>query len=161
MFRKILIGTGVVLAVLATSGYLVYAGNAAPIVATVSASAAADPNRPFIIKLHAQWCPICLVTRDVWSELAAEYEGQANLVVFDFTNEASTRASEAEANRLGLGAFFAEYAGMSGAIAVIDGASRETLALVTGNRDVDEYRAAIRAADVPPRHECYSQSVCQ
>ena len=146
MVKKILIGSGVVVAILATGGYLLYAGNVAPTVAAVSATAAADPSRPFIIKLHAQWCPICLVTKDVWSELAAQYEGQANLVVFDFTDEASTLASKAEANRLGLGAFFAEYEGMSGAIAVIDGGSRETRALITGNRAVDEYREAIDAS---------------
>jgi hypothetical protein len=34
--------------------------------------------------------------------LAAEYSGRANLVVFDFTDEASTSTSEAVVRRLGL-----------------------------------------------------------
>ena len=60
--------------------------------------------------------------------------------------KASTRASEAEARRLGLDEFFAEYAGMSGAVAVLDGGSRELRALVGGNRSPAEYRAAIEAS---------------
>ena len=146
MLKKILIGAGVLIAVVAATGVFLYMGNAAPAVAAVTPAEAADPNRPFVVKLHAQWCPICLVTKDVWYDLAAEYEGRANLVVFDFTDEASTAASRAEAERLGLGAFFAEYTGMSGAIAVIDGGSRETRALLGGNLAIDEYRTAIDAS---------------
>ena len=146
MIKKLLVGTGVLLVAFIAGGWLLYASNAPPDTPPISAAAAADPSRPYIVKLHAQWCPICLVTKDVWSELAAEYEGRANLVVFDFTDEASTSASEAEAGRLGLGAFFAEHVGMSGAIAVVDGGSHELTALIGGNRSPAEYRAAIDAS---------------
>ena len=146
MLRKILIGTGVLLALVAATGAFLYAGNAAPAVAAVTTADAADPGRPFVIKLHAQWCPVCLVTKGVWTELAGEYAGRANLVVFDFTDEASTAASRAEARRLGLGAFFEEYVGMSGAIAVIDGGSRATRALIGGRQEPGTYRAAIEAS---------------
>jgi len=146
MLRKILIGTGALVAVLAVTGVFLYAGNAAPAVATVTASQAADASRPFVVKLHAQWCPVCLVTKDVWYELAGEYAGRANLVVFDFTDEASTAARRVEAVRLGLGPFFEEYVGMSGAIAVIDGGSRETRAIIGGKQEPGTYRAAIEAS---------------
>jgi thiol-disulfide isomerase/thioredoxin len=146
MLRKILIGTGVLIVVVAAGGYLLYVGNAAPAVAAVTPAQAADASRPFVVKLHAQWCPICLITKDVWYDLAGEYEGRANLVVFDFTDEASTAASRAEAERLGLGRFFAEYAGMSGAIAVIDGGSLATRAVLGGKLPPDDYRAAIEAS---------------
>lgn len=146
MIKKLLIGAGVLLVAFVAGGWLLYAGNAPPATPPISAAAAADPDRPYIVKLHAQWCPICLVTKDVWSELAADYEARANLVVFDFTDEASTSASEAEARRLGLGGFFADYVGTSGAIAVLDGGSRELTALIGGNRSPAEYRAAIEAS---------------
>jgi thiol-disulfide isomerase/thioredoxin len=146
MLRKILIGTGVLIAVLAATGVMLFVGNAAPAVAAVTPAQAADPGRPFVVKLHAQWCPICLVTKDVWYGLAEEYEGRANLVVFDFTDETSTAASRAEAERLGLAGFFAEYTGMSGAIAVIDGGTRGTRAVLGGKLPPEEYRAAIEAS---------------
>ena len=146
MLKKVLIGTGVLVAVVAVTGFLLYVGNAAPAVAVVTTAEAADPSRPFVVKLHAQWCPVCLITKDVWYDLAGEYEGRANLVVFDFTDEASTAASRAEARRLGLGPFFEEYVGMSGAIAVIDGGSRETRALIGGKQEPGTYRAAIDAS---------------
>lgn len=146
MLKKILIGTALLIAVVAVTGAILFIGNAAPAVAAVTAAEAADPGRPFVVKLHAQWCPICLVTKDVWYELAEEYEGRANLVVFDFTDEDSTAASRAEAVRLGLGPFFDDYVGLSGAIAVIDGGSRETRALLGGKLPTDEYRTAIDAS---------------
>jgi len=146
MFKKILIGTGLLIAAVAATGVVLFVGNAAPAVAAVTADEAADPSRPFVVKLHAQWCPICLITKDVWYDLAEEYEGRANLVVFDFTDEASTAASRAEAVRLGLGPFFEEYVGMSGAIAVIDGGSRATRALLGGKLPPDDYRAFIDAS---------------
>ena len=146
MLKKVLIGTGVLIAVIAATGVILFVGNAAPAVAAVTTAEAADPSRPFVVKLHAQWCPICLITKDGWYDLAEEYEGRANLVVFDFTDEESTAASRAEAVRLGLGPFFEEYVGMSGAIAVIDGGSRETRALLGGKLPPDDYRKAIEAS---------------
>ena len=146
MFKRILIGTGVLLATVAVGGYVLFLGNAAPALATVSTTEAADPGRPFVVKLHSQWCVVCLSTKDLWDEIAAEYEGRANLVVFDFTDMDSTNASEAEARRLGLSEFFNEYAGMSGAIAVIDGGTREIRALMGGKRPADDYRAEIDAS---------------
>ena len=146
MLKKVLIGTGVLIAVIAATGVILFVGNAAPAVAAVTTAEAADPSRPFVVKLHAQWCPICLITKDVWYDLAEEYEGRANLVVFDFTDEESTAASRAAAVRLGLGPFFEEYVGMSGAIAVIDGGSRETRALLGGKLPPDDYRMAIDAS---------------
>jgi thiol-disulfide isomerase/thioredoxin len=146
MLKKILVGAAALVAVIATTGVVLFVGNAAPAVAAVTTAEAADPSRPFVVKLHAQWCPICLITKDVWYDLAGEYGGRANLVVFDFTDEASTAASRAEAERLGLESFFEEYAGMSGAIAVIDGGSRETRALLGGKLPADEYRTAIDAS---------------
>ena len=87
-----------------------------------------------------------MMTKGVWSEIAASYSGRVNLVVFDFTDRATTEASRAEARRLGLEAFFDENVGWTGTIAVVDGGTRNTLALIHGSRDVAEYRAAIDAS---------------
>jgi hypothetical protein len=129
-------------AVLAVGGIL-YARNTAPVVPAISSSDAANPSKPYVVKLHAQWCPICMLTKGVWSQVETTYAGRANFVVFDFTNDATTRASGAEAARLGLGKFFDENVGATGSISVLDGRTGREMASVQGVHGFDEYRAAI------------------
>jgi hypothetical protein len=144
MLKKALLGVALlaVAVVLTASG--LYLTNAAPAVPLISAANAA--NKPYVVKLHAKWCPVCMVTKGVWSEIASSYSTRANLVVFDFTNEATTAASRAEAARLGLGKFFEEYDGATGIIAVLDGRTREERASIAGSREFADYRSAIDAA---------------
>ena len=85
-------------------------------------------------------------TKRVWSEIEATYAGRVRLVVFDFTSEATTAASRAEAQRLGLTEFFDESGFVTGPIVVLDSSTREIRAWINGSRDFDEYRAAIDAA---------------
>ena len=46
---------------------------------------------PWVVKLHAQWCPVCMLTKGMWSEIEETYAGRVRLAVFDFTDEATTR----------------------------------------------------------------------
>src|SRR5690606_19657666 len=101
---------------------------------------------PFVVKLHAQWCVKCLATKDVWAEVERAYAERANLLVLDFTDEARLRASRAEARRLGLEDLLDDYEGVSGAVLVLDGRTREILADIDGSRNFEDYRAAIDAA---------------
>jgi hypothetical protein len=87
-----------------------------------------------------------MLTRGVWSLVEAAYSTRANLVVFDFTNQATTDASRAEAGRLGFGKAFDENAGWTGTILVLDGRTKDVTASIHGSRDFSEYRAAIDAA---------------
>jgi hypothetical protein len=130
--------------IVAVAGAL-YLGNPAPVAAPIAAADLANPARPYVIKLHAQWCPVCMVTKGVWGEIEQTYAGRVNLVVFDFTNETSTATSRAEGGRLGLGPFFEEYQGATGLVVVLSG-GKEVLAAIKGSRDFGEYRAAIDAA---------------
>jgi thiol-disulfide isomerase/thioredoxin len=127
-------------------GFVTYFRNTAPIVPAISAEEAARTGKPYVVKLHAQWCSVCMVTQNVWPQIAEAYTGRVNLVVFDFTDEAKTEASRAEAKRLGLEKFFDEYVGVSGPIVVLDGRTKEVTAEVSGSRDFAEYRAAIDQA---------------
>jgi thiol-disulfide isomerase/thioredoxin len=145
MIKKALLALtslGVVLVVLAS---ILYVTNQAPAVPAISAAEVANPGRPYVVKLHAQWCPICMVTKGVWSQIEEEYSGRVNLVVLDFTNQADTDASRAEAQRLGLDTFFNEYAGATGTVVVLDGRTKEVTASINGSRDFADYRAAINA----------------
>jgi hypothetical protein len=146
MLKRIALATVVLGALLGGLGYGLYSRNQAPSVSPVSLAEAANPTRPFVVKLHAQWCPLCMVTKDEWSQISETYSGRVNLVVLDFTNQATTDASRVEATRLGLREFFDEHEGETGTIAVLDGRTKKVTASIHGSRDYDEYRAAIDAA---------------
>jgi thiol-disulfide isomerase/thioredoxin len=146
MIKKALVVVTLLGAVLAAFGVIMYLGNPAPAVPAVSALEAAKTGKPFVVKLHAQWCAVCLVTKGVWSQIEETYSRRVNLVVLDFTNDANTEASRAEATRLGLETFFEEYAGATGTIVVLDGRTKEVTASINGSRDFATYRAAIDAA---------------
>ncbi len=133
-------------AVLVATGAVMYLRNATPVVPPITLVEAANPAKPYVVKLHARWCPLCMVTKDVWSQVEATYSTRANLVVFDFTNQATTDASRVEAGRLGFGKVFDEIAGETGTILVVDGRTKDVTASIHGDRDCAEYRAAIDAA---------------
>jgi thiol-disulfide isomerase/thioredoxin len=144
--KKALLVVTSLCAVLIALGTILYAMNRAPAVPAISAVEAARTGRPYVVKLHAQWCPACMVTKGVWSQIEETYSGRANLVVLDFTNKATTEASKVEATRLGLGKLLDEYAGATGTVVVLDGRTKEVAASINGSRDFAEYRAAIDAA---------------
>ena|SRR5688572_15376330 len=145
MIKKALLVVSALVVLLIAVGAMLYLRNAAPVVAPVSAAEAANSGKPYVVKLHAQWCAVCLVTKDEWSQIEKMYAGRVNLLVLDFTTEANTQASRAEATRLGLGKFFDEYSGATGMIVVLDGRTKEVAASIVGNRDFVEYRDAIDA----------------
>jgi thiol-disulfide isomerase/thioredoxin len=146
MIKKALAVVASFVVVLVATAAVLYLRNAPPAVPAISQAEVMDTAKPIVVKLHAQWCPVCMVTKDVWSEIAAAYAGRVHLVVFDFTNEAATNASRAEAHRLGLDVFFNENEGWTGTIAVLDGRTKEATAVIHGSRDEREYHAAIDAA---------------
>lgn len=125
--------------------------NGAPRVPALSTAEAQAPGAPYVVKLHARWCSLCMATKGVWVTIAETYAGRVRFAVFDFTNEETTRASEAEARRIGLGSVFDEYAGATGTILVLNGASREVIGDLHGERDFEPYRAAIDKALLAPR----------
>ena len=153
MLKKALLGLGVVVVVLVAVGAGLYLTNGTPSVSALSAGDIADPAKPYVVKLHAQWCPICMVTKGVWSEVEEAYAGRVNMVVWDFTDEATTQASYVEAKRMGLGGVFEEYSGGTGFVIIVDGRTKqvsgevggvgETPAGIPFRRDFDEYRVAI------------------
>ena len=129
-------------AILAVAAAAMYVANTAPRVPPAGTSA----DRPIVVKFHARWCPVCMVTKAVWDELETTYAGRVHLVVFDFTNDGTTAASRSEARRLGLDAFLDEYMGTTGSVFVLDGRTKAVRAELHGNRDFNDYRAAIDAA---------------
>jgi thiol-disulfide isomerase/thioredoxin len=120
--------------------------NLAPQVSEVSAAEAANPTMPYVVKLHAIWCPVCMLTKDEWTEIGNQYGGRVNLVVFDSTTESTRAASRAAAERLGLAEILDAYHGATGVVLVIDAATGQVLSSLGGNRPYEDYREAIEAA---------------
>ncbi len=145
MIKRILsIAVLTVVAVVAVVAAL-YLANGAPVAASVPSETAALGGKPYVVKIHAQWCPKCMMTKDVWSSVEDEYAGRVHFVVLDFTNERTSQASDAEVERLGLGALFEADAG-TGSIVVLDAQRRAVTASITGSRNFAEYASAIDAA---------------
>jgi thiol-disulfide isomerase/thioredoxin len=145
MKKPVVFGIAAVAALIALFSWL-YLTNTPPPVPSLSDTEAAIPTKPYVIKLHAQWCPVCMATKGIWSQIEAAYGTRVNLVVFDFTDDATTAKGKAEAARLGLQQFFDENSGWTGTIAVLSAAGKKELATIHGSRDFAEYRAAIDSA---------------
>lgn len=121
----------------------------------ISSSAAAGPSdevcpaKPFVVKIHADWCATCRRVDAVWTKLGTEMADRVNIVEFDVSDRVAFEASRADADRLGLGEFFREYRSRTGTIAVLDCKSREPVAIMTGEVDLSKYLDAISKASRP------------
>ena len=146
MISKLLVAAAAMAVALSATAAVLYVSNSAPAVPTLSAAESAAPTKPFVIKLHAQWCPYCMLTKDEWARVEQTYAGRVNFVVLDATNEAAIERSRLEAERLNMRQFFDDYNGATGLVVVLDGRTKEVLAEVGGNASFEEFRSAIDAA---------------
>src|SRR5690348_295453 len=124
MIKKLTIGLTMFVAVITAAFGVGYLTNAPPLAAPLDPKDPAVAARPYVVKMHARWCPVCMVTNGLWAALEEKYRGRVNFVVFDFTNAAAAAASQAEAGRLGIGKFFDERGGATGSISVLDAGTK-------------------------------------
>ena len=143
--RKTFVFGSAILGALLGTATILYARNDAPVVPAIASADAAAPGSPWVIKLHAQWCPVCMLTKGMWSQVEQHYSGRVRLAVFDFTDEATTAATRLEAERLGLTAVLEEIGFATGPVVVLDGGTKDVVAWLD-SRDFAEYRTAIDAA---------------
>jgi thiol-disulfide isomerase/thioredoxin len=146
MIRRLLASVALVAFALIGTVAVLFALNAPPAVPALAVTEIAGSPKPYVVKLHARWCHYCMFTRDEWTQIEQTYGGRVHLVVLDFTTEAATARSQAEAKRLNLERFFDEYAGATGAVVVLDGRTMEVTAELFGDRPFADYRSAIDAA---------------
>jgi hypothetical protein len=145
MIAKFLSGALVLLLVLVACAGTLFMANATPAVTPISPADLADSATPYVVKLHARWCPVCMLTKAEWAEIETTYAGRAKLLVFDSTSAATVEQSRIEAARLGLEGLWERYRGASGIVVVLDGRTREVVTELAGNRPFDDYRDAIDA----------------
>jgi thiol-disulfide isomerase/thioredoxin len=145
LMRKVFIGIGGVLLSLAALAGTLYLINSPPRVPAVASPEVAAPTRPYVVKLHAQWCTVCLQTRDEWAQISKTYAGRVNLFVFDSTTESTMARSRDEAARLRLDQILASYEGASGVVLVINPRTLQVESEVAGNHPFESYRAVINS----------------
>jgi thiol-disulfide isomerase/thioredoxin len=109
-------------------------------------SAAADASKPFVVKIHADWCGTCTKLNPTIEALQTKVGDNVRIVVLDVTDRESVKRSTAEADRLGIRAFFDANKSKTGTVGVLDGATREPVVVLKGETDVAKYEAALAKA---------------
>jgi thiol-disulfide isomerase/thioredoxin len=103
-------------------------------------------SKPYVVKIHADWCGSCKALQSVWEQIETDLEEQATAVTFDVSDRVAYAESEATAEQLGIGAFFLEYRKRTGTIAVLDCSTLEPVEVLSGERDFEKYRKAVERA---------------
>ncbi len=99
------------------------------------------------VKFHADWCGSCRTMGPVMTDLQNKFDGKPALfVTFNLTNQSSSHQSELHAAALGLQDLWAQNAGKTGKIYLIDADSKETVATLTKNDDFKAMGAALSGA---------------
>lgn len=142
------------LLVVLLSGYaIMFLVNGAPKVPPPPTSPdSGETKSPFVVKIHARWCPVCMASKPAWTKLQKSFRGRVRFIVFDLTSASSKASSRAEAVGLGLGEFFESHSGRPGTVFVLDGESKEVLAVLEGVQGYQAYAISVEEAlKSPPR----------
>lgn len=114
--------------------------------ADTAVSAAKDGSKPFVVKIHADWCGTCRMLEPTLTALDKKMGTSARVVVLDVTDRKTYAAATAEAQRLGIESFFDQYKSRTGIVGVLDGSTRETIAVLSGELDVAVYERLLTQA---------------
>ncbi len=109
-------------------------------------SAQPDAAKPFLVKIHADWCGTCTRMNPTFEALEKRVGDQVRIVVLDVTDKDSVQIATAEADRLGLRSFFDQYKSRTGTVGVLRGDTRETVEILKGVTDESRYEAALEKA---------------
>lgn len=100
-------------------------------------------GKPVVVDIYADWCAGCKKIKPTLEALKKEYGDTANFVVFDVTDKAKVKESEAKAKELGLEKVFAEHKAKTATVAVMNPATGEVVKLFQKNQNKADYVAAL------------------
>jgi thiol-disulfide isomerase/thioredoxin len=105
-----------------------------------------EANKPFVVKIHADWCGSCKATEATWTRVEEDLGDQATVVQLDVSDRVAYSESAAKAEELGIGEFFQEYRSRTGTVAILDCETLEPVEVLAGERDFEKYREAVEKA---------------
>lgn len=106
----------------------------------------ATDSRPLVVMIHADWCGTCRAMSNVWAQIQQDFADRSTIVTLDVTDRPAYASSATAARELGIRKFFDRYRAKTGTIAVLACATREPVAIMNGERDLEAYRAALSKA---------------
>ena len=115
-------------------------------VADVNSLAQELQGKPVLVDIYATWCSGCKKIKPALETLKQEYADSVNFVVLDVTDKGTIQASEAKAEKLGLGNFFAENKAKTATVGIINPNTGEVLKLFQKNPNKDDYATVLDSA---------------
>jgi thiol-disulfide isomerase/thioredoxin len=106
-------------------------------------------DKPYVVKIHADWCASCKALESVWQRIETDLGDRATTVTLDVSDRVAYMESQATAEHLGIQEFFQEYRSRTGTIAVLDCNTHEPVAIMSAERDFEKYREAVARAGSP------------
>ena len=117
----------------------------AAVSATAEDEAPVASAKPYLVKVHADWCTSCAMLSLTWEKLVERHADDANIVILDVTDKEHTEKAAARAEELGIQEFYEANVGRTGTVGVLmpDGSPVEVF---KGRLDHRDYTAAIESA---------------
>lgn len=103
-------------------------------------------GKPVVVDMFATWCSACKNIAPTLTQLKQDYEGKANFIVLDVSDQSTTAEAEAKAKQLGLSQFFAANKSQTGTVTIIDPATGNILAQYKNNTNLADYTTVIEGS---------------
>lgn len=103
-----------------------------------------EKMKPIVAVISAEWCPYCKNVEPVMMKLMKDYGEKMKFVVFDVTNDETTRESMMKAEKLGLSEFFKENKRKTSAVAVLK--DKKVVYKTFNNTKREDYEMAFEKA---------------
>lgn len=96
-------------------------------------------GKPVFVEVYATWCAGCQNIKSTLSELKKQYGEQVHFIVLDVTNKSAAKKSQAKAEKLGLGKFFAENKSKTSTVVIVDPSTGNILSQEKNNANKSAY----------------------
>ncbi|APB32775.1 Thiol-disulfide isomerase and thioredoxins [Gloeomargarita lithophora Alchichica-D10] len=103
-------------------------------------------NQPVVVDMFATWCAGCQNIKPTLTQLRQRYQGKVNFVVFDVSDKKTAQAAETQAQKMGLGQYFAKTKSQTSTVAIIDPRTGNILAQYKNNPRLEDYTQVLDAA---------------
>jgi thiol-disulfide isomerase/thioredoxin len=89
------------------------------------AGAPPTENKPLVLVVYADWCPLCQKLKPALALINEKYSGRIRFVRLDVTSEETTAKSKQRAQSLGLEQFFDKYHDTTSLVIIQDASGHE------------------------------------